>query len=102
MMICVPCFNNEVNREIRREYQNKNRYIFLTSTATPIKDTVSPSNLIAKNLWKYSKRYGLKTFNAHSIRRLYAQNLINRGANINLFHTLLVMIVFIQQVNICI
>lgn len=74
----------ELNQEMRREYQNKNTNIFLTSTATPIKDTVSPSNLIAKNLWKYSKRYELKNINAHSIRRLYAQNLIKRGANINL------------------
>ncbi|UED79294.1 site-specific integrase [Lysinibacillus sp. CD3-6] len=74
----------EVNREMRREYKEKNTNIFLTSTATPIKNTVSPSNLIAKNLYKYSKRYGLKNINAHSIRRLYAQNLIKRGANINL------------------
>ncbi|MFJ8512437.1 tyrosine-type recombinase/integrase [Lysinibacillus xylanilyticus] len=74
----------EVNREIRREYKQKNTYIFLTTHATPINDTVSPANLISKNLWKYSKLYGLKNINAHSIRRLYAQNLIKRGANINL------------------
>ena len=38
----------EVNREIRREYKQKNSYIFLTTHATPINDTVSPANLIAK------------------------------------------------------
>ncbi|MGE7999870.1 tyrosine-type recombinase/integrase [Lysinibacillus sp. NPDC093190] len=69
---------------MRREYKQKNSYIFLTTHATPINDTVSPANLIAKNLWKYSRLYGLKNINAHSIRRLYAQNLIKRGANINL------------------
>jgi len=74
----------DVNRELRREYKQKSSYIFLTSTGTPIKNTVSPANLISKNLWKYSKRYGLKNINPHSIRRLYAQNLIKRGANINL------------------
>lgn len=74
----------EINQELRNEFCEKNTYIFLTSMATPIKNTVSPSNLIAKNLWKYSKRYGLKNVNAHSIRRLYAQNLVKKGANINL------------------
>lgn len=74
----------EVNRELRMEYKQKHSYVFLTSAATPIKNTVSPANLISKNLWKYSKRYGLNNINPHSIRRLYAQNLIKRGANINL------------------
>lgn len=73
-----------VNEKIRREHKQKNNYIFLSNVGVPISNTVSPSNLIAKNLWVYSKKWGLKNVNAHSLRRLFAQNLIKRGADINL------------------
>ena len=46
----------DVNRELRREYNQKGSYLFITSNAIPIKNTVSPANLISKNLWKYSKQ----------------------------------------------
>lgn len=72
------------NEKIRREHKQKNDYIFLSNTGVPISNTKSPSNLIAKNLWVYSKKWGLKNINAHSLRRLFAQRLINSGADINL------------------
>ena len=73
-----------VNEKLRREHKQKNDYIFLSNTGVPISNTVSSSNLIAKNLWVYSKKWGLKNVNAHSLRRLFAQNLVNHGADINL------------------
>ncbi|MEG0694192.1 MAG: tyrosine-type recombinase/integrase [Erysipelotrichaceae bacterium] len=73
-----------INNEIRKENKQKNDYIFLSNIGVPIADTVSPSNAIAKNLWVYSKRWNLKNVNPHSIRRLFAQNLLRKGANVNL------------------
>lgn len=73
-----------VNEKVRRVHKQKNDYIFLSNTGVPISNTVSSSNLIAKNLWVYSKKWGLKNLTAHSLRRLFAQNLIDAGANINL------------------
>ncbi|WP_254660093.1 tyrosine-type recombinase/integrase [Lysinibacillus xylanilyticus] len=73
-----------INDGVRKEHREKNDYIFLSNIGVPISNTVSPSNLIAKNLWVYSKKWNLKNVNPHSIRRLYAQNLVKRGADINL------------------
>jgi len=73
-----------INDDVRKEHREKNDYIFLSNIGVPISNTVSPSNLIAKNLWMYSKKWNLKNVNPHSIRRLYAQNLMKRGADINL------------------
>ena len=73
-----------INDDVRKEHREKNDYIFLSNIGVPISNTVSPSNLIAKNLWVYSKKWNLKNINPHSIRRLYAQNLVKRGADINL------------------
>lgn len=73
-----------INDDVRKEHKEKNDYIFLSNIGVPISNTVSPSNLISKNLWVYSKKWNLKNINPHSIRRLYAQNLVKRGADINL------------------
>ena len=45
--------------------------------------TVSTANTISKNLWVYNKQWGLNV-TAHGLRRRYAQNLLKRGADINL------------------
>lgn len=73
-----------VNNDIRKEHHQKNDNIFVSNVGIPISNSVSPSNLISKNLWMYSKRWGLKNVNPHSIRRLYGQNLLKRGADVNL------------------
>lgn len=73
-----------INDGVRREHKQKNDYIFLSNAGIPISNTVSPSNLIAKNLWAYSRKWNLKNVNPHSIRRLFAQNLIRKGCDINL------------------
>jgi len=70
-----------VNNDIRKEHRQKNDYIFVSNIGIPISNSVSPSNLIPKNLWMYSKRWGLKNVN---VMRLYGQNLLNRGADVNL------------------
>ena len=44
---------------------------------------VSTANTISENLWVYNKQWGLNV-TCHGLRRAYAQNLIKRGADINL------------------
>lgn len=73
-----------VNDYVRREHKAKNDYLFISQVGVPISNTKSPTNLIAKNLSTYSKRWGLKNLNPHAIRRLYGHNLLKRGADINL------------------
>ncbi len=45
-----------INDQIKKEYKEKNDYIFLSNIGVLISNTVSPFNLISKNLWGYSKR----------------------------------------------
>ncbi|WP_083998411.1 tyrosine-type recombinase/integrase [Caryophanon tenue] len=71
------------NLILSKQRKRKNTHLFLSYLAIPICKTVSPSNAIAKNLWQYNKKWGLK-ITCHGLRRAYAQNLIKRGADINL------------------
>lgn len=71
------------NNKIRREMKQNNEFIFITRKGTSVNGKAS-SNSIAKQLYKYSKRYGLENINAHAIRRAYAKNLLDKGANIAL------------------
>jgi len=70
------------NNKIRNHYHEDNRNIF-TFKGTPI-NTKSTNNAISKQLTKYSKKYGLKNINAYALRRAFAKNLLNKGANIAL------------------
>ena len=71
------------NNIVRKRYKKKNNYIFLSNLGTPVCKTVSTANTISKNLWVYNKQWGLNV-TAHGLRRRYAQNLLKRGADINL------------------
>lgn len=71
------------NNKIRNHYGEKNENIFVSNKGTPI-NTKSTNNAISKQLTKYSKKYGLKNINAHALRRAFAKNLLNKGANIAL------------------
>lgn len=72
------------NDLIRKHYREKNRYIFINNRGKTVVTANSPSNQIAKQLGKYAKKFGLENCNAHAIRRLYAHNLLNRGASVPL------------------
>lgn len=72
------------NKRIREFYKKDNDYLFITFRGTSVLDTKSKTNAISKQLTYYGKTFGLKNINAHSIRRAYAKNLLNQGANIAL------------------
>ncbi|MFG3610971.1 tyrosine-type recombinase/integrase [Rummeliibacillus stabekisii] len=72
------------NNTIRKHYHEKNQYIFINNRGKTVETINSTANLIAKQLGKYTKKFGLKNINAHSIRRLYAHNLLKSGASVAL------------------
>lgn len=76
------------NDKVRKHYHgNKgvnNDYLFITYRGTGVINTKSNSNAISKALSKYATQYGLSNINAHAIRRAYAKNLLDQGANIAL------------------
>ncbi len=71
------------NRKIRAHYKTTNTDIFISCKGTSL-NTKSTNNAISKQLTKYSKRFNLENINAHAIRRAYAKNLHEKGANIAL------------------
>lgn len=71
------------NNKVRNYYHEDNSFIFISYKGKSL-NTKSTNNAISKQLTKYSKKYGLKNINAHAIRRAYAKNLLNKGANIAL------------------
>lgn len=72
------------NKLIRDYYSTDNSNVFITQNGSPINDSKSSANAITKQLHKYSVRYGLENINPHSIRRGFAKNLLDKGANIAL------------------
>lgn len=68
----------KINDVVRKENNKRNKYVFITLQGNSI-DLGNGANAITKQLYKYSKRYGLKNINAHAIRRAYAKNLLNKG-----------------------
>lgn len=76
------------NDKIRKHYRDNkgvnNDYLFITYRGTGIINTKSNSNAISKALSKYARDYGLSNINVHAIRRAYAKNLLDQGANIAL------------------
>jgi len=72
------------NNKIRDYYNAENTNIFITQNGLQINGSKSSSNAITKQLCKYAKRYELENINAHAIRRGFAKNLLEKGANIAL------------------
>lgn len=73
----------EQNKKIRTYYKQENDFLFITMKGKSINGK-STNNAISKQLHKYSQRYELENINAHAIRRAYAKNLYERGANVAL------------------
>ena len=71
------------NHLIRKEHKVNNDLLFITIQGGQIA-TSPTNNNITKRLSKYSREFGLKNINAHSLRRGFAKNLLNKGANIGL------------------
>lgn len=71
------------NQKLRSHYNEQNKHVFISTKGTSL-NTKSTNNAISKQLTKYSKRFGLTDINAHALRRAYAKNLLNKGANIAL------------------
>lgn len=71
------------NNQIRAINKKQNDYIFLTLQGDGISQD-SKTNAISRQLTKYSKRFGIKNINPHAIRRLYAQELLAKGASVAL------------------
>ncbi|MFD2213745.1 tyrosine-type recombinase/integrase [Metabacillus endolithicus] len=69
------------NDAIRKEYGHKNSYVFITKQGSIIATSQTHNN-IQKRLNKYAKEYGLKNINPHALRRGFAKNLLEKGANI--------------------
>lgn len=73
-----------LNGNIREYYGLENKNIFITQNGLPMNTSKSSNCAISKQLNKYSKKFGLENINAHAIRRGYAKNLLDKGANIAL------------------
>jgi site-specific recombinase XerD len=71
------------NQMLRKEYRKNNSYVFITKTGDFISNGATNNN-ISKKLNKYSKQYGIKNISPHALRRGFAKNLYNKGANIAL------------------
>ena len=71
------------NEKIRRTNGVRNDWVFITRRGTPI-SAVSSHNNIRKRLSIYAKKYGLKNINPHALRRGFAKNLLNKGADLTL------------------
>lgn len=71
------------NELIRKENRVKNELLFITTKGTTV-ITSPTNNNITKRLNRYTKEFGLKNINPHALRRGFAKNLLNKGANIAL------------------
>ncbi|MGY3189728.1 tyrosine-type recombinase/integrase [Lysinibacillus sp. TE18511] len=73
----------EQNKQVRKHCKENNDFLFITVNGQTVMGKAT-SNSIAKQLYKYSKRYNLPNINAHSIRRAYAKGLLDKGASVAL------------------
>lgn len=71
------------NDLIRKDNRAKNDFLFITMHGGRVA-TSPTNNNITKRLSMYAREYGLKNINAHALRRGFAKNLLNKGANIGL------------------
>lgn len=70
------------NEVVRKRYKQRNNLVFITKNGTSCQSVNHNNNSISKRLHHYSKKYGFKTISPHKIRRLYANNLLKKKANI--------------------
>lgn len=73
----------EQNALVRSEQRANNDYLFITKNGGAISSSPTNNN-ITKRLASYAKEYGLKNINPHALRRGFAKNLLNKGANVAL------------------
>jgi integrase/recombinase XerD len=71
------------NNIIKRDYRKYNNKLFITRFGDQIASSATHNN-IKKRLHKYGVDFGLKNINPHGLRRGFAKNLLNKGANIAL------------------
>lgn len=71
------------NKKIRAHTKQQNDFIFISRTGRSIYKTGN-STVLQKRLIAFSKKYGIKNINPHSLRRAYARNLYDKGANVAL------------------
>ncbi|WP_449622889.1 tyrosine-type recombinase/integrase [Robertmurraya sp. Marseille-Q9965] len=71
------------NNIIRKNYRKFNKRLFITKYGDEISNSPTHNN-IQKRLNKYSKEFGLKNINPHALRRGFAKNLLDKGANLTL------------------
>lgn len=74
----------EINNNIREHYETDNSNVFITQNGQSMATSKSSNCAISKQLYKYSKKYGLENINAHAIRRAYSKNLLEKGASVAL------------------
>lgn len=83
-LLNILCILIKENDKVRTHYGENNDSLFITLRGVGVINTKSNTNAISKALSKYARKYNLKNINAHAIRRSYAKNLLNQGANIAL------------------
>lgn len=66
------------NRLIRDEYKEVNNNLFITIKGKPTSNLIT-SNLIQKQLRKYTLKYGINNINPHVLRRGNAKNLYEKS-----------------------
>ena len=71
------------NDKIRAHTKQHNDFIFISRAGRSIYQTGN-STVIQKRLIEFGKKYGIKNINPHSLRRAYARNLYDKGANVAL------------------
>ena len=71
------------NNVIRNHYHKRNKYVFISKFGDSLDVQTKPC-AITKRMSYYAKKYHLTNINPHAIRRLYAMNLLRRGANVAL------------------
>lgn len=71
------------NNVIRLHYRKQNGYLFISKFGDRIFHENTP-NAITKRLSYYARKWQLADINPHAIRRLYAANLLKKGANVAL------------------
>ncbi|WP_391116880.1 tyrosine-type recombinase/integrase [Psychrobacillus sp. L3] len=72
------------NEKIKKHFKTSSTNVFISQNGLAMNTTKSSNCAIAKQLNKYSKRFGLENINAHAIRRGFAKNLLEKGASVPL------------------
>ena len=70
------------NKIVRNRYKVKNDFVFITKSGLTMQSDSTNNNAMSKRINHYAKTLNLKSISPHKIRRLYAKNLLNKGANI--------------------